>query len=304
MSTLIEQVALISESKRIKSADLMRVSAALQKQAMRDLRPAWGISATVDALERLEDMPVGYWPIVIMDDIGYDAAGIHLDRDGQPYALVSASNDIDVWSLTASHELVEMLVDPSGNRMVAGDSPKPEQDRVMFLVEVADPSEDARFAYTCNGVLVSDFYFPSYFDPVAATGVRYSYTGAITEPRQVLEGGYLSWHDPQSNQWWQRTWFDGPEPVFKDLGTMARAQESIRSQLDRVTAAETAKALGAGRKTALLAGLPSKVASAASTSRAAALREDFAEVLGRPRQGAPAGASGGVRRPPRRRIGD
>ena len=108
---------------------------------------------------RLEDLPIGYWPIVIMDDIHESgAAGIHLDRNGQPFALVTASDRLDVWSLTCSHELIEMLVDPFGNRLVAGDSPKADQGRAQFLVEACDPSEDAQFAYTVNGVVVSDFY--------------------------------------------------------------------------------------------------------------------------------------------------
>ena len=82
-------------------------------------------SITIDSSKpgnALEDMPMGYWPMVVKDDIGYNAAGIHLDKDNQPYALISASSTLDEWSLTASHELGEMLIDPFGNRLVAGDS--------------------------------------------------------------------------------------------------------------------------------------------------------------------------------------
>ena len=43
---------------------------------------------------------------------------------------------------------------------------------------------------------MSDFYTPRFFDPLVAPGVRYSFTGALTEPRQVLRGGYLSWARP------------------------------------------------------------------------------------------------------------
>lgn len=49
---------------------------------------------------------------------------------------------------------------------------------------------------TVNGVLVSDFYTPHFFDPVKNASVRYSFTGAIDKPRQVLRGGYISWHNP------------------------------------------------------------------------------------------------------------
>ena len=58
-------------------------------------------------------------------------------------------------------------------------------------MEVSDPCEASEFAYSVNGILVSDFYTPKYFDPVAAPGVRYSFTGSLTGPLQMLRGGYL-----------------------------------------------------------------------------------------------------------------
>ncbi len=121
-----------------------------------------------------------------MDDINTPgAAGVHEDEHGQPFALVTASNDRNVWSLTCSHEMIEMLVDPFGNRLIASDSPKADQGRVQVLVEACDPSEAAEFGYTVNGILVSDFYSTRYFDPLVASGVRYSFTGAVQEPRQA-----------------------------------------------------------------------------------------------------------------------
>ena len=72
-----------------------------------------------------------------------------------------------------------------------------------ILVEVCDPSGAAQWAYTVNGYLVSDFCTPNYYDPVGAAGVRYSFTGVLTEPRQMVEGGYLSWRDPATGDWWQ-----------------------------------------------------------------------------------------------------
>ena len=115
---LLRHVGLVSESQSISFSELGRVSAALQKQAIRDLGPVWNVQATVDVFGRLEDLPVGTWPILIQDDINTPgAAGVHEDEDGQPFALVTAGNG---WSLTASHELVEMLVDPFGRRLAEG----------------------------------------------------------------------------------------------------------------------------------------------------------------------------------------
>ncbi len=279
MSAFIQQLALVSELTRARSGDLLKVAAALQKQASRDLTPVWDITATVDAFDKLEDVPLGYWPMIVKDDIGFDAGGIHLDKDNQPFALINASADLDTWSLTASHEALEMLVDPFGNKVMAGNSPKDGQGRVSFLVEVCDPSEAADFAYTVNGILVSDFYTPHFFDPVAAPSVRYSFTGALSEPRQVVRGGYLSWQDPVSSRWWQETFF-GSSPTFRDIGPLDQKAGSLRSQIDRLTTAETAKAIVTGRKVATAAGLTLAVGQYSTNSRAAAWRAQIDELTG------------------------
>src|SRR5262245_1648996 len=142
MARLLKHLALTSESSKVSLQELVVVAAALQKQVARDFGPIWEIDATVDAFPRLEDVPVDYWKVLIMDDIDQDgAAGVHLDDQGQPFALVTADDDQDIWSLTASHECLEMLADPFGNRLIAGDSPMEGQGRVQILVEVSDPSE-------------------------------------------------------------------------------------------------------------------------------------------------------------------
>jgi hypothetical protein len=231
---LSTNLALVSEVEGHDPSDVSRVAAALQKQATRDFGPIWEVQATVDAFPKLEDVPLGYWPMIIRDDIGQPgAAGIHLDKDGQPFALITMS---DSWSLTASHEMLEMLADPFGNRVIAGKSPKRGQGRVEFLVEVCDPSEAAEFGYTSNDILVSDFYTPHFFDPVHDVAVRYSYTAAVKRPRTILKGGYISWHDPPSDHWWQQLW-TGPRKEYRDLGVFDTAKAaSLRAWIDGQTA--------------------------------------------------------------------
>jgi hypothetical protein len=225
-------LALVSEVEGHDPDDVSRVAAALQRQATRDFGPIWNVCATVDAFPRLEDVPVGYWPMIVETDIDRPgAAGIHEDKDGQPFALIAMS---DSWSLTASHEMLEMLADPFGKRIIPGRSPKRNQGRVEFLVEVCDPCEAEQFAYTVNDILVSDFYTPEYFDPVPSRGARYSYTGALTKPRQVLRGGYLSWHDPVSNHWWQEIYF-GTRSEYRDLGEFDLEAGSLRAWIDAQT---------------------------------------------------------------------
>lgn len=127
------------------------------------------------------------------------------------------------WSLTASHERLEMLADPYGRRLRKGPSLKAGQGIVQYLVEVCDPSEAEAFAYDVDGVVVSDFYTHGFFDPSATAGTRYSFTGAIKRPRQVLRGGYVSWRVPSTGEWWQQTFF-GSSPRFVNLGARPRGQ--------------------------------------------------------------------------------
>jgi hypothetical protein len=116
---LTQHIALVPEVVGINASELARVSAALQKQIIRDLSPIWQIAATVDAFPHLEDVPVGYWPIILaFGELGTDE-GVHCDRKGQPYALIEMSPS---WSLTASHgareriEQLEGLLHGRGNR--------------------------------------------------------------------------------------------------------------------------------------------------------------------------------------------
>lgn len=237
---ITRKVALISKVKGITISDLARVGAAIQKQVHRDFAAPWGVDAIVSAFAKLEDVPIDYWPVKIVQNV-QDAAGYHEDKDGQPYALVEASAD---WSVTTSHEVLEMLADPWGRNMVAGPSPKKGQGRVRFLVEVCDPSEAS--TYSVNEVTVSDFYLPSFFEPVHVPGTRYSYTGVIHKPRQILQGGYLSWQDLATEDWWQEQWFNTPKPVFENLGPMD-ARANPRSFIDRITGPKQRAALHGNR---------------------------------------------------------
>jgi hypothetical protein len=274
---LTMNLALVSDVEGHDPSDLARVAAALQRQATRDFGPIWKVGATVDALPRLEDVPVGYWPMIVVPDVK-DAAGIHLDQNGQPYALIEMS---DSWSLTASHEMLEMLADPFGKRLVPGRSPAARQGRVEFLVEVCDPCEGAEFAYTVNDVLVSDFYTPHFFDPVRDPRVRYSFTGSITQPRQVLRGGYLSWLEPVSGRWWQRTWFDGQRAKDKQLRASSGAQaESLRVWIDQNTPHPGIdKGLKKSDKALKEAVSLGKQSEKAGVAKAAAWREQYGRVI-------------------------
>lgn len=245
---LSAHVALVpNDDVNVTMKQLTKVAAALSKQVARDFGPIWNVEATVDAYASLDDVPIDYWPIILVSEI-QDAAGYHMDKSGQPYALVETSGN---WPLTASHECLEMLADPFGSRVRAGNlldqaiacGLKP--GRVRYLVEVCDPAEAAQFAYQVNGILVSDFYTPRFFDPVKAPGVLYSFTGAISAPRTVLPEGYITWQDMKTKHWMQLRMFrddvSTKVPHVIDLNTKAvftksrAAGQSLRAAVDRAT---------------------------------------------------------------------
>jgi hypothetical protein len=228
---MVVHVALVSKAQGTSQTALSRVAGAIQKQVLRDFAPIWSVQATVDSYPTLTAVPLGAWAVIVMEKIGDDALGYHVDNHGQPYALVK---HIAGWEQTVSHETLEMLADPFGNRLVAARSVKPGQGRVGYLVEVCDPSEDTPYGYTVNGLLVSDFYTPHFFDPVRNSAVRYSFTGAMTEPRTILRNGYPSWLDPVSGHLWQQVWF-GATKQFRDLGQADLRARTLRAHVDRLT---------------------------------------------------------------------
>ena len=124
----VRQVALVSEVADIPVKEVARISAALQKQVTRDFAPIWQVQATVDGFPALEDVPLGYWPVIIVQDV-QGAAGVHLDKEGQPFALVEVG---DSWSLTASHETLEMLVTHSATGWSPGSRPDLTKDVWSF----------------------------------------------------------------------------------------------------------------------------------------------------------------------------
>ena len=188
---MLLHIALVSITKEVTLAQPAPVSAAIQKQISRDFGPMWNVEATVDAFDKLEDVPVGYWHVLLQDELPSGAAGLHKrDDNKQPFALVALTTN---WPASMSHGLLEMLVDPQGTLTCAGNLLKSGQGRVEYLIEVCDPCQASKFAYSVNSVMVSDFYTPQYFDPVKSSGVRYSISGKVCGPREVLDGGYLSW---------------------------------------------------------------------------------------------------------------
>jgi hypothetical protein len=210
-------------SRSIPDAELAAVASALQIQLDRDFFPIWGKRAQVLALGPGEPVPALAWPMTILDKPKF-GLGVHLDVKHRPFAEIEATAD---WSVTASHELLEMLEDPLGQKMISGPDidPNAPPHQVRYLVEVGDPCE--AFAYSINGVAVSDFLTRAYYDP-HAVGTHFDFLGRLASPFDVPPGGYISWIDPADGHWHQKT----PDGQFTRSGQMADSKRSPREDRD------------------------------------------------------------------------
>lgn len=242
------QVVLIDTTKNLDPQLVQATAAALNIQAVRDLPQYWNVHATVRWLQDPSQIPAGVWPVFLVAKLPPGEGGVHLDKNNQPYALVIGTPDSADWTIDASHETLEMLVDPAGNRMQTSEAIKIEGNDVVdqpgqfsYLVEACDPCEGNQYAYGINGVAVSDFITPHFYDSVATKGTRYSFGGNIERPRQVLRGGYISFVDPD-NDHMEQILFLGSKPELRDLGPAGGERRSLREFVDDKTRHDVHKA--------------------------------------------------------------
>jgi hypothetical protein len=99
----------------------------------------------------------------------HDDGGIYCFRDGLP--------DLDsgafAYSVVISHEIFETVGDPGANRWAQ------DATGTLYGLELCDACE-GYFWLAPNGVALSDFVLPAFFDPSA--GAPYSYTAKPTAP--------------------------------------------------------------------------------------------------------------------------
>jgi hypothetical protein len=220
------QVGLVDKTGTVDADTLHAAAASFNMQVQHDLPQFWPIQATVRALPNPSHIPVGVWPVWLVNNLPPGEGGVHLDKHHQPYALVEATPGSNEWTVAASHEIIEMLIDPYGNRLQSSRSIQIVNGKIQdgpgefqYLVEGCDPCEADAYAYGVLGIAVSDFITPHFYDPIGTPGTRYSFTGAIKAPRQILPGGYISWVNPETSVWQQLQYFDpNSPPKIVDLG--------------------------------------------------------------------------------------
>ena len=139
-----------------------------------------------------------------------DALGYHdQTRDGLPlmkvFPFLDESDGVP-WSTTASHELTETLVDPWLRRCAQG------PDGKIWAVEVADAVE--RDQYLIDGVAMSNFVLPAYFEPPPSGAGPFDFMHLVKAPLEIRPGGY-------GQQWSERHgWLHVPNGEMRPARAM------------------------------------------------------------------------------------
>jgi hypothetical protein len=179
-------IAVFNRAKTPLNVDLGALTAAMQIYVDECVAPVWGTPAK---LVKTNGFKKNHWAMVFLDVA--DAPGAlayhDLTPDGLPLAKVFVKTTLQnhaLVSVSASHELVEMLVDPAINLLTTG-----PQAKTVYAYESADPVE--ALSFKLNSIPLSDFVYPSYFEIFHKPGsVPFDHLRKVSKPFQILAGGY------------------------------------------------------------------------------------------------------------------
>ena len=200
---------------QVTDEELQRVVRAINRQIKEDFEPYWSLSAILRlegrSTERPETVEVadmrGDAIIYLWNEADIPGAlGYHFQNNrGIPFGFVftSLANELgEPWSVTLSHEALELLADPETNILVMG--PHPSENRYVFhWYEMCDAVQAE--TYEIDGVAVSNFVLPLYFtgtrdtDEVGARNdfLGRSYAGRTLSSFGINPGGYVGFFDPK-----------------------------------------------------------------------------------------------------------
>jgi hypothetical protein len=225
------QISVINASTVLTDNEISPLVNALQQQVTNDFLPAWGVDAEVAQIPTGTTPPAGTWWLTILDDSDQAGAlGYHdLTPDGLPIGKVFAGTDLKLgtqWTVTASHELLEMLADPNINLTVFVQND--QNTGILYAYEVCDACEADNLGYKIDNVLLSDFVFPAWFENFRApNSTQFDQAKQIQSPLQLLAGGYIGTFDVNSGSGWQQV------TAQKQLNMMSRGNVGSRRERRR-----------------------------------------------------------------------
>lgn len=190
---------LVVEAK-VTPTEVAAYAVAQQSQVREHFAPAWQLPATstVRVIAKQADAVAGEVVVYLHDmpdaTAPQGAIAYHAQElDGTPACHVFcglAAKCFEVWTVAASHEVLETLGDPRLRRCVEM-LPSGE----IWDTEVCDRVEQD--SYQIDGVALTNFNTPEAFEPPDKPypGMKYDWMALSTAPNQVRAGGYAQRFD-------------------------------------------------------------------------------------------------------------
>jgi hypothetical protein len=208
-------ISVVNHTKgKLKDEQVLEGIRAVNRQIAHDFEPYWdfgaelrlegsiGDSPDAKALPELRGDAILYlWDEVDVDD----ALGYHeLNAAGVPFGFVFTELVKELkepWTVTFSHEALELLADSEANLLVAGPHPADPTKEVFHWYEMCDAVQDEK--YKVDGVWVSNFVLPLYFTPDPEAGGRNDFLGRTYKKNtlksfSINPGGYIGFYNPES----------------------------------------------------------------------------------------------------------
>ncbi len=185
---------------------------AINRQIAQDFEPYWSLGAMLRLEGRSGQQPDIESPIdmrgdaiiYLWDDVNVDnALGFHdKNNRGIPFGFVFTKFSQQMgenWTVTLSHEALELIADPNVNLLVMGPHPSSLNTTVFHWYEMCDAVQTE--TYKIDSVEVSNFVLPLYFTPAAEPGSRNDflarhYNGQTLRSFGVNPGGYVGFFNP------------------------------------------------------------------------------------------------------------
>lgn len=179
-------IACMNKAKTPLGVDFDKLTAALQACFDQYFLPVWGYPVKLYNTTKAKPSD---WQLVYFENAdAADALGYHdLTKKGQPAAKIFVKTTLDdheLVSVTACHELFEMVIDPIANLWAEA------ADGTEYAYEMCDAVEEDTFEV--DGIAMSNFLHPSWFEPfVHPAGTKYDHLGRLTKPFTMTKGGYV-----------------------------------------------------------------------------------------------------------------
>lgn len=252
-------ISLVNKSTIYSDLDLPVLANALQIQITRDFAPAWNAGAKVFYTPSGSNPSADHWTLAILDDadqanaLGYHDIGVQGQPLGKVFVRTTLADGQKV-SVTASHEILEMLGDPSCT-LASQDA------NTFWALESCDMVESdeyeieipAGWAGAGTRVAVSNFGLPSWWEGYRTAG-PYDFLGRLTQPLTLTPGGYMSFLDlDHLSRGWQQA---SARTLSADAKVRARPHVGSRRMLRTIPRTERVRSEFAPGTEAIPAEIP------------------------------------------------